>query len=248
MTKSSAKEIKLHLGCGEKYLEGYVNIDYPPSEHTVISPKADVYQDIRTLDYDENTVGEIRSHHLFEHFPRAEALMLLLEWRRWLAPDGLLIVETPDFRASVKAYLRALTQRRRMEIGRHMFGSQEARWAYHYDFWDKKKFLYVLGKLGFKDIRVRRFKNSAAKHYPNIPFLNFIGTLIPSFIYYKYGGNKLPDIVVYAKKDGSVSLDEEVVLREILSEYLTVRDDYRMLRAWLTNAAKGNKGDGKGEA
>ena len=26
---------RLHLGCGTRYLDGYVNIDYPPSEHTV---------------------------------------------------------------------------------------------------------------------------------------------------------------------------------------------------------------------
>lgn len=114
--------VKLHLGCGEKYLEGYINIDYPPSEHTVMTVKADIYQDIRTLEYNDNSVDEIRNHHLFEHFPRAEALKLLADWRRWLKPGGKLLIETPDFEESARAYIWVPTRKRRMELGRHIFG------------------------------------------------------------------------------------------------------------------------------
>ena len=33
------KPLRLHLGCGQQYFEGYINIDYPPSEHIVrLSP------------------------------------------------------------------------------------------------------------------------------------------------------------------------------------------------------------------
>ncbi len=74
--------LKLHLGCGEKYLEGYVNIDFPQSEHSVLTPKVDMYHDIRTLQYPDNSVDEIQSHHLFEHFSRTDALKLLFRWRR----------------------------------------------------------------------------------------------------------------------------------------------------------------------
>jgi predicted SAM-dependent methyltransferase len=71
------KPIKLHLGCQEKYLEGYVNIDLPQSEHTVRKAKVDVYADVRTLSYPVGSVDEVRSHHLLEHFSRQEALLLL---------------------------------------------------------------------------------------------------------------------------------------------------------------------------
>src|SRR3989338_5256437 len=71
-------ELKLHLGCGGKYLEGYVNIDFPPSEHTIIIPKADIFKDIRKLEYQENSVDEIRNPHLFENFSRQDALKLVL--------------------------------------------------------------------------------------------------------------------------------------------------------------------------
>lgn len=62
-----------------------------------MKPKADVFADIRQLEYPENSISEIRSHHLFEHFSRAEAIDLLLKWRKWLKPNGILRIETPDF-------------------------------------------------------------------------------------------------------------------------------------------------------
>lgn len=237
-TKSKDKELKLHLGCGEKYLDGYINVDYPPEEHTVMNVKADLYQDIRTLDYAENSVDEIRNHHIFEHFKRADALYLLAEWRRWLKPGGKLIIETPDFEESAKAYIFANTRKRKMEVGRHIFGSQEAGWAIHYDFWDKSKFKYVLKKFGFEKIKVRRYSNSLAKHFPKIPLLNFIGNIAPMSLYKKYGGNKLPDIVVSAVKGKSAIQDKRAVIKEILSNYLTIHDGEKMMNVWLDDADK----------
>ena len=99
------KPIKLHLGCGANYLPGYINVDLPAAGQTVMRAKADVYQDFRTLTYADNSIDEIRSHHVLEHFSRAEAVKLLLKWRRWLASGGVLQIETPDFDTSVWYYL-----------------------------------------------------------------------------------------------------------------------------------------------
>ena len=42
--------LRLHLGCGEQHFEGYVNIDYPPSEHTCQTRiGADVFADLTRL-------------------------------------------------------------------------------------------------------------------------------------------------------------------------------------------------------
>lgn len=232
---------KLHLGCGEKYLDGYINIDYSQKEHTVMSIRADIYQDIKTLKYKENSIDEIRSHHLFEHFSRVDALKFLMTWQKWLKTGGKLVIETPDYRACSSAYLRAATQKRRMEIGRHVFGSHEASWAYHYDFWDELKFRFVLGRTGFKNIKFEKYRNSLARYYPRVPFVNFIGSILPEAFYKKYGGNKLPNILAKAEKD-SREINEEVVVKEILSQYLVGKEDDKILNVWLEQYySAGNK-------
>ncbi len=236
-TEMASTSLKLHIGCGEKYLPGYVNIDYPPAEHTVMKVRADVYEDIRALDYPEGSVDEVRNHHLFEHFSRTEALKLLFAWRRWLKPDGLLVIETPDFQRCARAYTFALSEHRRLQLGRHMLGSQEAKWAYHYDFWDKPKYKYVLKVFGFKRVRIRRFSNSFAQHYSPYSWtdwlFNIAGNLLPEGMYRKYGGHKLPNIVVTARKDGTRQPILKEVALQVLGRYLVGREGEEMLSVWL---------------
>ena len=103
---------RLHLGCGERYLEGYVNIDYPLDQHSVqISSPADLHADITELSYEPATVAEVRLHHVFEHFDRVTALRLLIDWYAWLEEGGLLLIETPDFEASVRRFLKLVLGR-----------------------------------------------------------------------------------------------------------------------------------------
>jgi hypothetical protein len=143
--------VKLHLGCGRHYFPGYLNIDYPPSEQTVQSDLvADQFDDITKLSYPKSSVREIRLHHVFEHFSRSVALALLCRWRDWLEPGGLLRIETPDVMASVKLLTSPFYSfDNKQQVMRHLFGSHEARWAFHCDGWYKDKFSMTLTKLGF---------------------------------------------------------------------------------------------------
>lgn len=142
---------KLHLGCGEVYLEGYVNIDFPPSEHTVQRrSRVDQYADITELVYQPGSIDEIRLHHVFEHFPRSVALRLLIDWYLWLRVGGKLLIETPDFERSAAAIrsFEAIEPANMLRL-RHIFGSQEAGWAVHQDGWYAGKFRYFLERLGY---------------------------------------------------------------------------------------------------
>jgi predicted SAM-dependent methyltransferase len=148
---------RLHLGCGERYLDGYVNIDYPSSEHTVqqTSP-ADELADITRLRYEPESVAEVRLHHVFEHFDRPTALRLLIDWHEWLVDGGRLVIETPDFERSARAFSRRIGRRDRGTLVRHMFGSHEAAWAVHWDGWYPQRYRRVLGALGYGSLKFDR--------------------------------------------------------------------------------------------
>lgn len=158
--------LRLHLGCGEKRLEGYVNIDYPSDKHQVMRPAVDHEADILKLCCTDNTVDEIRLHHVFEHFNRVQALALLIRWHRWLKMGGRLRIETPDLMGCAQVLMSAsISPKTRMGIVRHLVGDQADIWAYHVDQWYEERFRNTLGKLGFSIISVKH------RQWPHEPFL-----------------------------------------------------------------------------
>jgi predicted SAM-dependent methyltransferase len=151
------REVRLHLGCGERRLAGYRNIDFGTDQHTVLSPAADEFADITALRYPAASVDEIRLHHVFEHFSRAHAVALLLVWQSWLRPGGILRIEVPDFAASARAALGLTTSRRRQSIAlRHIFGSQEAAWADHKTGYTATSLRRLVSRCGFQPGKLRR--------------------------------------------------------------------------------------------
>jgi len=147
--------MKLHLGCGQKYLEGYWNVDFPSEEHTVQNYSvADSFCDIKTLAYPKGTIDEVRSHHFFEHFPRPVALALLCRWTDWLKPGGTLHIETPDFLGSIYRFVSPFVSfDEKEQIMRHLFGSHEAPWAVHWDAWYEERFKKILTALGYTELK-----------------------------------------------------------------------------------------------
>jgi glycosyltransferase involved in cell wall biosynthesis len=157
--------LKLHLGCGENHFDGYVNIDYPPDEHTVQTNRAaDIFADITQLAFPPGTVDEVRSHHVFEHFDRSKALAQIIRWTSWLKMGGTLTIETPDFWGSIESLISKPEYVVQQGILRHIFGSHEASWAYHYDGWYEEKFIHVLSCFGY-EVTCRRWK------WPHPPYL-----------------------------------------------------------------------------
>lgn len=138
--------MRLHLGSGDDYIPGYTNIESPQNKHL----KADVYADIITLSYPEESVEEILLGHVFEHFDRPTALFLLGEWNAWLKPGGTIRILVPDFEENARAFLSSRTSfQDKQKLLRHIFGSHEAGWAVHCDGWYYDKFKFVLEKMGF---------------------------------------------------------------------------------------------------
>ncbi len=144
--------IRLHLGCGQSHLPGYINIDFPSSEHTVQAIcGADIFGDITQLIFNQQSIDEVRSHHVFEHFNRQHALALVAIWHHALKIGATLFIETPDFEESMQLLIDSrYSYADKQKIMRHVFGSHEAFWAYHYDGWYEEKFRHILNNMGFE--------------------------------------------------------------------------------------------------
>ncbi len=91
--------IKLQLGCGERILPGYVNVDIQRV------PGVDVACDLRRLPFSHESVEFIYSCANLEHFGRDEWRDILSHWYSVLKPGGVIRVSTADFRAAAERYL-----------------------------------------------------------------------------------------------------------------------------------------------
>lgn len=203
---STGDKLKLHLGCGENHLNGYINIDYPSTEHTVQAKTgADVFGDITKICFYSSVVDEIRLHHVFEHFDRPTAIALLCAWHIWLKEGGILYIEVPDFLTSAKMILdKNYTYLQKQIILRHIFGSHEAQWAIHCDGWYKEKFEHILALLGYGDIKIELSSWSV-----------------------------IHNVTVYAQKSHELSLQElQKIGRQILVESLVNDSEQKMFEVW----------------
>jgi hypothetical protein len=153
---------RVHLGCGDRYLDGYLNVDFPPAGGVASGTShPDLAADIRHVHCPAEALKEIRLHHVFEHFERAAALALLVRWHDWLSPGGSLVIETPDFERCIEGF-QARSFAEQSLILRHIFGSQEALWAEHLDGWSATRFRHVLSRLGYVDVKTRETTSDPA--------------------------------------------------------------------------------------
>lgn len=100
--------VKLHLGCGDDYKQGYINVDLYPKNPTAV----DAVWDIKTVPYADNSVDEIVCSHVIEHFDANTGHQVLAEWHRVLKPNGILKLETPDLLSNCRDFVSADENRR----------------------------------------------------------------------------------------------------------------------------------------
>lgn len=93
--------MRLNVGCGDKLLEGYVNVDAVSR----LGREPDIVADIRAIPLEDGCASEVLAVHVIEHFYRWEAPEVLAEWVRLLKPGGRLILECPDLAHACHAML-----------------------------------------------------------------------------------------------------------------------------------------------
>jgi len=138
--------LKLNLGCGGDYLEGWVNID---AYH---QGRVDERYDITNLPYEENTVDEIKAFHIIEHFPWSVANRNLRNWYRVLKPGGRLWLETPDFLGSCQEFVNR-DDNGRVHLRGHFFASGgDVPGQVHYFLYTEYELMHELRSSGFQTI------------------------------------------------------------------------------------------------
>jgi len=96
--------VRLNLGCGDKILKGYINVDIVTERASNVP---DVVCDVRDLSiFSENYADEILAVHVVEHFWRWEVANVLKEWIRVLKPGGVMILECPNLLSACEEFLR----------------------------------------------------------------------------------------------------------------------------------------------
>ena len=138
--------MKLHLGCGKRFLPGYVHVDIESYDHV------NFVAGIDNLEFIESeSVTEIYSSHSFEYFDRYQANEVLKEWRRVLTPGGAIFLTVPNFSALVEIY--SMTGDLNAVIG-PLFGrwDNSGQILYHRTVWDLATLQLALESCGFDQV------------------------------------------------------------------------------------------------
>tara|TARA_Y100000593_G_scaffold92396_1_gene183903 strand:+ start:3983 stop:4549 length:567 start_codon:yes stop_codon:yes gene_type:complete len=151
--------LKLHLGCGDKHIPGFVNVDIQDS------PAVDVLADVMELPYKENSVDLIYACSMLEHFGRNNNLKffrktcwtdVVKHWYTILKPGGKLYISVPDFEAVCIEYLENKDINSILGI---TLGGQKNEEDLHGMLFDFKIISTELESIGFSSIDRYNWKN-----------------------------------------------------------------------------------------
>lgn len=90
---------KLHLGCGTRVLDGWLNADIEPCSPQVLRLDATL-----SFPFADASFDYLFSEHMIEHLSYLQGQRMLAECRRVLKPGGVLRIATPDLAFLVALY------------------------------------------------------------------------------------------------------------------------------------------------
>lgn len=137
--------MKLHLGCGKKYIPGFIHIDLVDFEHI------DYKRSIDDLSiFENNSVDLIYACHVLEHFNRNNIERVLREWHRVLKPGGIARISVPGFEEIIAVYKKYKDFK--LVLG-PLMGGQTYLYNFHNMLFDFKYLSELLKKNGFKSVK-----------------------------------------------------------------------------------------------
>ena len=75
--RESGRSVKLHVGCGSRLFDTYINVD---GEYMSSDPNVAIHDLTKPFPLPDNSVDEILSVHVIEHIPRSQVPVMLKEY------------------------------------------------------------------------------------------------------------------------------------------------------------------------
>lgn len=97
--------MKVNLGCGEFYAEGWTNVDRTEEED---GPQPDVIASATDLPFPDGSVSQLYAGHVLEHVALETVPDILAEIKRVLSPEGMLMIVGPDIDRARESYPEAV--------------------------------------------------------------------------------------------------------------------------------------------
>ena len=165
---ASGESLRLHFGCGEMRLAGWVNVDL------VGAGAADFIWDLRDpLPFPDGSISAIFHEHLLEHLTYWQATSLLRECRRLLQPHGILRLGVPDFGRYARDYVQqgGFISQVRPNTPTPLLALAEIAYCYqHASIWDAETLLALFNETGFAHAKALESGDSRLKPAPDAPY------------------------------------------------------------------------------
>jgi predicted SAM-dependent methyltransferase len=171
--------LRLHIGCGDNPLSGWVNID-----RISRAPGVTTDIDATCLPFADASVDAVLAEHVFEHFSFDDEAKVWHEMARALRPGGTLTIEVPDFEWVCSTFLAARDEWRAFYVVGHpdhyagcsralnqrwgilqtmFFGNQNGAGQFHSSAYTEGKLRAIAAALNFQAITVNRLFNKGGQ-------------------------------------------------------------------------------------
>ena len=177
---------KLHLGCGNVILNGWVNIGWQNTPYAMLtlSRRVDLCADLRHgIPFPDNIATHIYSDNFIEHLTRSESLFILRESWRVLKSRGHIRVVVPNIEQYIMAYVendaQFFTSLKSLPywpqycetplefLNTIILGCSELGWPHLWGY-DFETLSLYLRRVGFVDIRLCKLDESNDPAFRNI--------------------------------------------------------------------------------
>jgi len=179
---------KLHIGCADHLLDGWLNTDYFPPSSSILHLDA-----TKKFPFEDNTFDYAFSEHMIEHISFSDGEYMLSECYRVLKQNGKVRITTPDLVFLINLYKEDKSDLQKKYI--QWASDVEIKFAPYYDaafvinnfmrswghqfIYDRKTLGSALEKAGFKDVH---YCNLMESESPDLRNLERIERMPPGFL------------------------------------------------------------------